>query len=204
MAKLLQLNTGGLQNSQLTVLRRVDPTIAEILTSSSCVAIYIYKQDENKWERKNIEGPFYLVRRSTSPQFSFVILNRKGNQYMVELIDNNFEFNYQEPPNTSIIFRNTKAQEPLPHSIWFKSAIDRDKVWPQIQQIMNTLKRSGQATGNTGNTGNTGVVLTSPRLEEKAESALMAARRLAAAATQAAQTMQGTSHCTSLHLTACR
>ena len=54
--------------------------------------------------------------------------------------------------------------------------------------------------GNTGNTGNTGVVLTSPRLEEKDESALMAARRLAAAATQAAQTMQGTSHCISLHV----
>ena len=73
-----------------------------------------------------------------------------------------------------------------------------------LQTNTGATGNTGNTTGNTGNTGNTGVVLTSPRLEEKDESALMAARRLAAAATQAAQTMQGTSHCTSLHLTACR
>jgi hypothetical protein len=150
MAALLQLNTGTLQNSQLSALQKIDSSIVAILTASPHVAVYIFKQGAKQWERKNIEGPLYLVRRSTLPQFSFVILNRKGNQHMVELIDVNFEFSQQDP---YIIFRNTKAQDPMPHGMWFKSDQDRQKVWQQVQQIKTTLERRANNGGGGGSGG---------------------------------------------------
>jgi hypothetical protein len=141
MAQLLQLNTGTLQNSQLSALQKVDPSIVAILTSSPHVAVYIFPEGGSSWERKNIEGPLYLVRRSSLPQFSFVILNRKGNQHMVEMISTHFEFQNQDP---YIIFRNTKAHNPVPHGMWFKSPIDRERVWQQFQTIKETLVRRSQ------------------------------------------------------------
>ena len=145
MAQLLQLNTGTLQNSQLSALQKVDPAIVAILTGSPHVAVYIFPQGAKQWERKNIEGPLYLVRRSTLPQFSFIILNRKENSHMVEMIDLNFEFQNQEP---YIIFRNSKAPVPMPHGMWFKSTEDRERVWQHFQTIKDTLK--SRARGGSG------------------------------------------------------
>ena len=154
MAQLLQLNTGTLQNSQLSALQKVDPAIVAILTGSPHVAVYIFPQGAKQWERKNIEGPLYLVRRSTLPQFSFIILNRKENSHMVEMIDLNFEFQNQEP---YIIFRNSKAPVPMPHGMWFKSTEDRERVWQHFQTIKDTLKRrarGGDGGGDSGSGGN--------------------------------------------------
>jgi len=146
MAGLLNLNTDSLQNSQLSALQKVDSSIVAILTSSPHVAIYIFPKGAQQWQRKNIEGPLYLVRRSSLPQFSFVILNRKGNQHMIEMISTSFEFQNQDP---YIIFRNSKAQNPLPHGMWFKSTEDRERVWKQFETIKDTLARRNHG-GNGG------------------------------------------------------
>ena len=107
----LTLNTGTLSRDRLAVVQNVDPQIVEIVLTTPHVAVYVFQQGLNQWDRKNIEGPLYLVRRAARPEFSLLILNRKGPNHMCELITEHHEFNNQDP---YIIFRNAQASQPLP------------------------------------------------------------------------------------------
>jgi hypothetical protein len=147
----LTLNTGTLSRDRLAVVQNVDPQVVEIVLTTPHVAVYVFQQGRNQWDRKNIEGPLYLVRRAARPEFSLLILNRKGPNHMSELITEHHEFNNQDP---YIIFRNARAPQPLPHGMWFKSAEDRGKLWTAIQKIKLRLSGMGAGAGGGGGSGN--------------------------------------------------
>lgn len=72
-------------NLNLAVLRRLDPAVNAILSSSSQVAVYNLPVDADGgdagWKRCDIEGSLYIVSRdvegSNQPQHRVVIVNRK-------------------------------------------------------------------------------------------------------------------------------
>lgn len=140
----LNLNTGNLNRDRLSVVQKVDNAVVSIILTTPHVAVYIF--EGNKWERKNIEGPLYLVRRCQDPEFALLVLNRKGPEHMVEPITEHFDFNDQEP---YIIFRNSKATPPVPHGMWFKSPEDRRKLWHEIQSINSTLQQRKAGVGTS-------------------------------------------------------
>ncbi|KAK9014005.1 hypothetical protein V6N11_005179 [Hibiscus sabdariffa] len=62
----------------LTVLRRIDPYIEDILFTAAHVASisYEFKVDLSQWSRKDIEGSLFVVKRNTQPRFRFIVMNR--------------------------------------------------------------------------------------------------------------------------------
>ncbi|WVQ83297.1 hypothetical protein IAT38_005436 [Cryptococcus sp. DSM 104549] len=58
-------------------VKRSDPHVAEILETSVYSVIYQWDEGSDKWEKKNQEGPLFVVRREKSPEYSLYMLNRQ-------------------------------------------------------------------------------------------------------------------------------
>ncbi|KAK8629061.1 hypothetical protein V6N13_077918 [Hibiscus sabdariffa] len=69
----------------LTVLRRIDPYIEDILFTAAHVASisYEFKVDLSQWSRKDIEGSLFVVKRNTQPRFRFIVMNRWNTEYLI-------------------------------------------------------------------------------------------------------------------------
>ncbi|WWC59539.1 uncharacterized protein I303_102095 [Kwoniella dejecticola CBS 10117] len=63
-------------------VKRADPHVKEILDTSVYSVIYNYDEASGsgagKWEKQKQEGPLFVVRRDTSPEWSLFMLNRQG------------------------------------------------------------------------------------------------------------------------------
>ncbi|XP_055812340.1 mRNA-decapping enzyme-like protein isoform X3 [Solanum dulcamara] len=107
----------------LTVLQRIDPCIEEILITSAHVTLYEFNVDLNQWSRKEVEGSFFVVKRSAQPRFQFIVMNRRNAaENMVEDLLGDFEFEVQVP---YLLYRNA-AQEV--NGIWFYNAHEIEEV----------------------------------------------------------------------------
>jgi len=49
----------------LTVLKRRDAAITEILDMSGHVVLYQFNESRQSWDRKNVEGGLFVVRAAT-------------------------------------------------------------------------------------------------------------------------------------------
>ncbi|OAY71680.1 mRNA-decapping enzyme-like protein [Ananas comosus] len=78
----------------LTVLRRIDPFVEEILFIASHVALYVLNVELMQWRRKDVDGALFVVKsrlmrlivliwwlhnyRNNQARFQFIVLNRRG------------------------------------------------------------------------------------------------------------------------------
>lgn len=53
--------------------------VLEIVEHVFHTAVYRYFPDEKRWERMEMEGSAYITRNYSSPLYSFIVLNKKGN-----------------------------------------------------------------------------------------------------------------------------
>lgn len=69
----------------IKVLRRHDPSISQIMYSTSFVVLYEYSQ--GAWTKSGVEGPMFLFRReSVSPHYGMFVLNRNGvDNYAIQI-----------------------------------------------------------------------------------------------------------------------
>ena len=51
------------KTANLAVLQRIDADVYEVLSTAGYVAIYLFLEDTQSWERKDIEGAFFIVKR---------------------------------------------------------------------------------------------------------------------------------------------
>lgn len=61
-------------------VQRIDATVNEILKTVSSVSVYEYLESSEAWERTSIEGTLFIYKRSSSPFYAFLILNRLSNE----------------------------------------------------------------------------------------------------------------------------
>mmetsp|Transcript_23229 Transcript_23229/g.41350 ORF Transcript_23229/g.41350 Transcript_23229/m.41350 type:complete len:215 (-) Transcript_23229:183-827(-) len=84
--------------SVLTLLqRRIDPSITEIMFELESAAHYEFDSTANVWHRQGIEGTLYVVKRSTEPFYSIVILNKQGSRDYVQHLSSEMEFEKKDP-----------------------------------------------------------------------------------------------------------
>ncbi|KAG2183482.1 hypothetical protein INT43_006488 [Umbelopsis isabellina] len=62
--------------ANLSVLRRQDPDIVDLLDQSSHAVVYSFDLSKAGWAKKGIEGTVFLIRRNTPPYYGIYILNR--------------------------------------------------------------------------------------------------------------------------------
>eukprot|EP00913_Durusdinium_trenchii_P031294 g29301.t1 len=62
----------------LEPLQQQDPAITQIVTYSKFVVAYLLQHDGASpgWRKANIEGPVYVVKRSTAPLYRIIVKNQ--------------------------------------------------------------------------------------------------------------------------------
>ncbi|KAM0928368.1 hypothetical protein ACQ4PT_002437 [Festuca glaucescens] len=126
----------GTRLLNLTVLRRLDPAVADILITAAHVTSYSFDPSKTQWSRKGVEGSLFVVKRNTQPRFQFVIMNRRNIENLVEDLLSSFEYQVQNP---YIIYRNA-ADEVT--GIWFYDPEECEEVARLFSRIHNAFSRA--------------------------------------------------------------
>ena len=86
------------QSSSLNLLplQRIDGAIQAVVLTAKHSVLYMLDQDTEKWEREDVEGPFFLVERSSPPYYAMVILNRRSIDNFFQEIRASMAFEIQE------------------------------------------------------------------------------------------------------------
>ncbi|KAH6836787.1 hypothetical protein C2S53_008234 [Perilla frutescens var. hirtella] len=115
----------------LTVLQRLDHCVQEILAIAAHVVIYELNTDIIEWNRKNVEGSLFVVRRNTQPRFQFIVMNRLNTENLVESLLRDFEYEVQGP---YLLYRNHTEEI---NGIWFYNANECGEVADLFGRILN-------------------------------------------------------------------
>ncbi|MED6206919.1 hypothetical protein PIB30_031145 [Stylosanthes scabra] len=118
----------------LTVLQRIDPSVAEILFTAAHVSFYDFNIETSVWSRKDVEGSLFVVKRNLQPQFQFIVMNRRNTDNLIEnLLD--FEYELKKP---YLLYRNA-AQEV--NGIWFYNEDECVEVANLFNRILSEYSR---------------------------------------------------------------
>jgi hypothetical protein len=67
----------------LMALRIHDPSISEIISDGSHIALYSMQTGMTSWEKMPVEGASFIVRRTIAPYGMFIVLNRLATENWV-------------------------------------------------------------------------------------------------------------------------
>jgi Dcp1-like decapping family len=80
----------------LLPLQRIDASIQAVVLTAKHGVLYRLDQQREVWEREEVEGPFFIVERSSSPYYQMVILNRRNIDNYIQDIHHDMTFEVQE------------------------------------------------------------------------------------------------------------
>ncbi|BAM41790.1 uncharacterized protein TOT_040000172 [Theileria orientalis strain Shintoku] len=121
----------------LKLLNTLDPFIENIINQTPFVTGY-YMSPDNKWSRMGIEGFLYVVKRSRRPLHSFILINKKSENHLVEYITPEFQMNQ----NGNFIFyrsKDVKRQNTMNslQGLWFFDEAECKNTYEKLKEITN-------------------------------------------------------------------
>ncbi|PAN44121.1 hypothetical protein PAHAL_9G019000 [Panicum hallii] len=125
----------GTRVLNLSVLRRLDPAVVDILITAAHVVSYSFDEDIEEWSRKPVEGSLFVVKRNTQPRFQLVVMNRLNTENLVEDVLTDFEVQVHVP---YVIYRNA-AEEII--GIWFYNPQECEEVAHLFHRIKYAYAR---------------------------------------------------------------
>ncbi|XVE59606.1 hypothetical protein DITRI_Ditri05aG0059400 [Diplodiscus trichospermus] len=131
----------------LTVLRRIDPFVEEILITAAHVAFYEFNIDRSQWSRKDVEGSLFVVKRNTQPRFQFIVMNRRNTDNLVENLLGDFEYEVQDK---YLLYRNASQEI---NGIWFYDARELEEVANLFSRILTAYSKVPQKSKVTPTKG---------------------------------------------------
>ncbi|KAK0051889.1 mRNA-decapping enzyme 1A, partial [Biomphalaria pfeifferi] len=115
----------------LAALQQRDPYITEIIDKAVKVALYKFSQKQNKWSVTDIEGSLFVYRRSASPSYGLMILNRKDLNNLVQPLTSQVEFHLNTP---FLLFKKLSDDlEDAILGIWFVDTGECIRLTEKIQ-----------------------------------------------------------------------
>jgi hypothetical protein len=118
--------------NSLNSLRRVDPSIVEILASATHATLYNFGADQ-EWERADVEGPLFIAARNAHPRVRLVVLNRLSMTNMVEDVDETFEL---EVVDRYLIFRRSDDETRI-RGLWFHSLEEHARMGEILERLVD-------------------------------------------------------------------
>ncbi|XVF46950.1 hypothetical protein PTKIN_Ptkin03bG0069400 [Pterospermum kingtungense] len=131
----------------LTVLRRIDPFVEEILFTAAHVAFYEFNIDLSQWSRKDVEGSLFVVKRNTQPRFQFLVMNRRNTDNLVENLLGDFEYEVQDK---YLLYRNASQEI---NGIWFYDSRELEEVANLFSRILTAYSKVPQKSKVTPTKG---------------------------------------------------
>ena len=130
------------RKANLRVLQRLDSLILDIQGSATHVVLYEFSVDSQQWEKTGCEGSLFIAKRSESPRFKLVVLNRNSKENLEVDISGKFQMQVQEP---YLIFRETKGDGAVRiRGIWFHDSAEREAVSGLLTRIVSSLEQIEQ------------------------------------------------------------
>ncbi|CAG8456462.1 4924_t:CDS:2 [Ambispora gerdemannii] len=120
----------------LSVLRRHDKNIVEIIDGSSHAVVYKFDNQTTSWTKKGVEGTLFVFKRCIQPVYGFIVMNRLGIDNFVAPLTDNMDI---ELKNTYIMYKTDKDEI---HGIWIFEEKDRDRI---VNQLLLCCKESKTA-----------------------------------------------------------
>ncbi|CAL4945331.1 unnamed protein product [Urochloa decumbens] len=120
----------------LSVLRRLDPAVTDILITAAHVVTYTFDGAIKEWSRKHVEGSLFVVKRNTQPRFQLVVMNRLNTENLVQDLLTDFEVDVQVP----YVMYQSAADEVL--GIWFYNPQECEEVAHVFSRIKYAYSRA--------------------------------------------------------------
>ncbi|PNH05971.1 mRNA-decapping enzyme-like protein [Tetrabaena socialis] len=135
MAALQAGSPGVVAGDVLATLRRFDGDVEEVLASSGHVSLYNMSVDAQQWQRKNVEGSLFLIKRRSAPRFRMMVLNKMSTENYVEDIHGGLDFELN-PPYLMYTHGNSEIM-----GVWFYEQEDMTR----IEEVLKRIKQHSQA-----------------------------------------------------------
>ena len=119
------------KEANLRVLQRQDESVVDILGSATHVVLYEFETPS--WQKLDVEGSLFLVKRRDMPRFRLLVLNRNSNDnYQVDITSS---FQVQEK-ESYLMFRKPDGSI---QGIWFHNGSERQQVATLLQKVVQSL-----------------------------------------------------------------
>jgi len=124
------------------LIKRIDKEAEFVAAYASYVVIYYFKENKSnetngEWEKENVEGPLFIVRRKVAPWFRLIVLNRTSPNNLVVPIDDTFEY---ELNGKYLIIRNDAGIR----GVWFSDDEERLKI-PGVLEAADSQRKPKDA-----------------------------------------------------------
>ncbi|XP_062522910.1 mRNA-decapping enzyme 1B-like [Corticium candelabrum] len=123
----------------LTVLKRCDETIVDIVGTAGQVALYRFV--DNTWHKTDVEGTLFVFKRSVHPIYGFLIMNRLNTENVQDVITATMEFQTQQP---FVLYKSVKNK--LIYGIWFYDSNEFQEVGNLIVRLSQTVQPESHVT----------------------------------------------------------
>jgi mRNA-decapping enzyme 1B len=124
------------RQANLRTLQRGDSTVSDIVGSATHVGLYEFDQTSQQWNKKQVEGSLFLVKRMKLPRFKLVILNRNSTENFEVSVMPEFQLQNDDP---FLIFRQKVSIETIIHGIWFHSSPERNAMAILLERAVQSL-----------------------------------------------------------------
>lgn len=124
------------RQANLRTLQRGDSAIADIVGSATHVCLYEFDQTTSQWDKKQVEGSLFLVKRMDQPRFKLVILNRNSTDNFQVNVMPEFQLQNNDP---FLIFRQKVGHQTIIQGIWFHSSLERDAMASLLTRAVQSL-----------------------------------------------------------------
>lgn len=135
------LDRGAAQELNLTVLRRIDPDVEEVLATAGHVCLYHMSVDTQQWARKNVEGSLFVLKRRSQPRFQMMVLNKLCTENYTEAVHGGLEFEVNGP---YLMYTHGNSEI---HGIWFYEREDLERVSGLLTRLLHTLPKPEYGAG---------------------------------------------------------
>lgn len=121
----------------VSALRAQDPYIESVLAYCEYTVSYLLDETEEtaKWERTDIQGPVYLVRRRNAPRFQLMVKSVQGSQGIKDIVHPDWDLD----PKENYLFYKTQYPEDQIRGLWFQNDTHRHEFTEAIEGVKIAL-----------------------------------------------------------------
>jgi mRNA-decapping enzyme 1B len=121
------------KEANLRVLQRQDKSVDDILGSATHVVLYQFSAQQ--WQKLDVEGSLFLIKRREMPRFQLSVLNRNSTDNYCVDISATFQVQNKDP---YLMFRNP---DNTIQGIWFHNGPEREQMAALLQNVVNSLQQ---------------------------------------------------------------
>lgn len=91
------------KRANLRLLQRLDRWTVDIVGQATHVVLYEFREQEQRWDKLNVEGSLFVTQRGDAPRFKLFVLNRNSTRNLEVGVTPDFQMQLREP---YLIFRD--------------------------------------------------------------------------------------------------